>query len=170
MSKLPSSKGLAVDDWMSTFEGSLSSLPASERSDIVAELRLHLAETGETPATAFGEPMQYAERFVADPRRVGATPEPRWVWLRWVARIAALPMAIVLELIGLMLLMTIGFELLQPEDTGLFVQDGTVTAFGIDTEPSGTEVLGAWLIPACLLIGGPLSYAGLRLFDWIRNP
>ena len=174
----------SADDWLRAFGARLAPLPEPERADLIAEHRAHLHETGESPDRAFGDPTDYAQRFLsastastststasaastASASASATATSPSWrVRIGW--SILALP-ALAMLLAGLILLSTAACEPFVPEQAGLFVRDGAFVGFGIIEGLEEHDVLGVWLIPAAGVPGAALFYAGLRLLDLVRR-
>ena len=153
-------------------EVALEPLPATERNDIVAELRSHLADRGEqgddrlrATLASLGEPEDYARPYLQDRQLADALQRvtPGLALMSILGRAGRSFLAFGIGL-GVVILycMALSFTALAilkplaPANTGLWT--GRVFGFGFMSPPPPTpEILGLWMVPICGL-GAVLCY------------
>lgn len=155
----------------------LRDLPAAEVEDIVNEVASHVEERAElvgpdAALRAFGDPRDIASLYIADRMsRRPARPAP-WRLLGAMRRIAGLgargtAIAIASAAgygFGLLLVAMALVKPFAPDVIGLWLIGGDDPGFslGRSLAPQGEEVLGWWIIPIGLLLGGAAIYATWR--------
>lgn len=148
----------------------VSKLPQADREEVLMEINSHIyeglqrGEGGDEVNTLLdtlerlGEPEEFLQPMVADRKLKQATTTFNPLH---VAQALALNIGRgVLYLVFAILYLTLavfGFviysEITDPEHTGLFLQDGQFMALGVVSDASGKEeILGNWLIPACIVV------------------
>lgn len=153
-------------NWIRRLGWSLGALPPVDRSEILAEYDTHidhrLAEgmTLEAALASLGAPEAIGRQFEDDhilARAVssgGFAPTMR-VAARWLNRSAAAVAALFgIGLLGTFaggVLITAFMKFADPANWGLWSAPGLLL-FGRADDPAATEILGAWIYPAALLI------------------
>jgi len=183
-----------VEDYLERLRKALSGLRREAVSEIVEELRSHILEKaalgGEgsevTPAAvenvlaALGSPEELAAQYQADDllERAGRGWSPLLL-LRGLLRWASLSAAGVFVLVGCVVGYFLGVSFLlcailkplHPQTAGLWRLADEAHSYslrlGFGTIPVGsTELLGWWIVPLGLLIGGGLCFLTTQITLW----
>ncbi len=161
MSELPRE----AEGFLRELERHLSPLPATERQDIVAEIRTHLedraAEGVADLLAPFGRPQAYAatfleQRALSDALARGSS----WALgrallagarrLGWWYAVAAL---VLVQVLGASFLAMSVLKLFLPEKVGLFIGPRVFALGSYAGDHPATEVLGWWAIPLFIVLG-----------------
>jgi hypothetical protein len=180
-----------VEDYLARLQKRLAGLSREEAADIVVELRSHILEkaalTGEaSPAAienilaALGSPEDLAAEYMADDllERAAGGRSPLLL-LRGLLRWASLSAAGVFVLLGCMVGYFVGacfmlcafLKPLHPHAAGLWRladQYGSYSLrLGFGPVPAGgAELLGWWMVPLGLLVGGGLCLLTTQITFW----
>jgi hypothetical protein len=177
-----------LEDYLSDLRERLGGLPADEVAEILAELRSHVRDAcapGREPDQAdvtavlarLGAPSALAAAYRADRLLAQAERSPSpWLLLKGLFRWAALSGAGSFALCGVVVgyVLTASFFLaalvkpFRPDRVGLFrIGDGEHLSLHLgltgSAAPPGAEILGWWIVPLGLLLGG-LAYGLTRSF------
>lgn len=163
-----------IEDYLRAVQAGLSGLPEAEVAEISAELRSHLLEQAERlgeagAVAAMGPPDELARLYLAEriAERVEQDRSPLPV-LKAAVQLAGLGLGAMRSLLvslaacalGAFLLLHAALKPFMPERIGLwFVEDpfGHFSfAYRRTAGAPGQEVLGWWIVPLWLLIGGML--------------
>lgn len=180
-----------VDSYLEKLRKGLTGLRREDAAEIIQELRSHILEkaaaSGQmTPASveaalaALGGPEELAAQYLADDLLTRAAKSRSPVLLlRGLLRWAGLSLAGVWVLLGCVVGYFLGasfflcaiFKPLHPHTAGLWLLPGeTVTyslRFGFGEIPAGgRELLGWWMVPLGLLVGGGLCLLTTQFALW----
>jgi hypothetical protein len=175
-----------LDAYLHQVRRGLRGLPAAEALEITEELRSHVIDRSagadlteaavEAALTGLGSARELAGLYVGErmAQRVEANRSP-WLILEAVSRLAGLSLRALSVLLvslagyglGLSLLLTALAKPIWPERVGLWIQrgrslDDMTISLGRTGHPIGPEVLGWWVIPLGLVVGGLLSFLTWR--------
>jgi hypothetical protein len=181
-----------VDAYLSALRRHLQLVSDEEANDIVAEIEAHIADktagdgTDTVPSTlaALGTPEELAGRYRTDGllRRGQVTRSPvvslrslfRWASLSLVGLVVFL-VSVVGYSVGGGLVVIAALKMIWPGNTGLWVEYGpdhspksAMMGFGSGSpQPhAGHDVLGWWLVPIGLIVGGGLLFLTFRFGTW----
>ncbi len=174
---------LLIDAFLRKVRQGLTVLPMAEQEEIVAELRSHLLERqsrGEPdPLAGFESPEQLAADFVAEHTLRGALARgTSWALGKALlvtardslGRLFVLASLGLLQLCGLLVLLTAALKPFLPDQMGLWLGRGNFYV-GVDHHVAGVhEVLGWWGLPIFLVVGVFLVWLPTRLmFALVRR-
>jgi uncharacterized membrane protein len=180
-----------VDDYLARVREGLAGLSKDAASEIVEELRSHILEKaavndGATPAAvedvlaALGKPKELAAQYMADDllERATSNRSPR-LFLRGLLLWASLSAGGIFVLAGCVVgyLLGVSFILcailkpLHPQSAGLWRLPDEAHSYslrlGFGSVPAGgTELLGWWMVPVGLLLGGGLCLLTTKCALW----
>jgi hypothetical protein len=180
-----------VEAYLARLQKGLAGLSREEAADIVGELHGHILEkaslqAGAGPAAienvlaALGDPEDLAAEYMADDllERAAGGRSPLLL-LRGLLRWASLSAAGALVLLGCMIGYFVGacfmlcafLKPLHPHTAGLWRLAGQYNSYslrlGFGSAPSGgTELLGWWMVPVGLLVGGGLCLLTTEIALW----
>jgi len=154
--------GRDAEDWLRRFKWALATMPASERDDIVAETRAHVAERLAQGQAAlevlagFGEPDAYARHFIDEmelARVMGS--QGSGAMLNAVLRRAhrssvaagALLLVLAMAAVAFPIVMTAINKLFDPVHAGLWRGPNEFFIGIIDQPENAQELLGVWIYP-----------------------
>jgi hypothetical protein len=196
---MPSEVG-RLDDYLSDLRARLRGLADGEVEDILAELRSHVRDSGasgqdatEAELTAvlarLGSPSALAAAYREDRLlQNAASSRSPWRLLKGLSRLAAWSAAGVFALCGAVVgyVLAASFFLaaivkpFQPERAGLFrtaAGDELTLRLGLSGSPTppGEELLGWWIVPLGVLLGGmayglTVSFARWAIRRYRRRP
>jgi hypothetical protein len=180
-----------VDSYLEKLRKGLAGVSREDAREIVDELRSHILEKAapggdNTPAAveaalaALGSPEGLAAQYMADDLLSRATKNRSPVlFLRGLLRWASLSFAGVWVLLGGLLGYFLGasfvlcaiLKTMHPHTVGLWVLPGETDAYslrlGFGNAPAGArEVLGWWIVPLGLLVGGGLCLLTTQFALW----
>jgi len=154
-----------AEQFLEELRRALTSLPAAERDDIVAEIRSHLEERlarGQSELLApFGAPATYAASFLQERSLSGALARgSSWAvgraLLSGARRAGWWYLAVVLAILhlyGLALIALAALKPLFPDNVGLFAGGGTLALGAAPVQAGARELLSWWAIPVFLGAG-----------------
>jgi hypothetical protein len=178
-----------LDDYLGDLRARLRGLSPAEVEDILAELRSHVRDSGapgrqptDAEVTAvlarLGSPAELAAAYLAD-RLIQEAERTRSPWrlVKGLFRWAALSVAGSFTLCGVIVgyLVASSFFLaalvkpFRPDRAGLFrtAGDHLSLRLGLSASvPPGDELLGWWLVPLGLLLGGMAYWLTASLARW----
>jgi hypothetical protein len=182
-----------VEAYLDRLRMALAGLSRDATSEILEELRGHILEKAAlngdncevTPATiedvvaTLGSPEELAAQYLADDllERAANSRSPL-LFLRGLLRWASLSAGGVFVLLGCLVGYFLGgafmlcamLKPLHPQTAGLWrLADGTNSyslRLGFGGVPAGTELLGWWIVPLGLLIGGGLCFLTTQFALW----
>jgi hypothetical protein len=179
-----------INAYLKRVETYLVSLAKEEREDILAELNSHLRESAalgdETLELAFdglGSAEDFARGFLDDDTLrhalAGGSPADLWMGVlrqapRRISAFFGFAMVSIWYLFALSFFSMIVMDLLNPEQTGLWVGDGLEPFFLGQISGSGPsaemqDIAGPWFIPLALLAGSVSTVVGMLLSRWIAK-
>lgn len=156
-----------VEAWLRRLKWALSSVPAPEREDILAETRAHLyerVEAGSGLAEAlegFGPAEIYARRFIDEMELSDALASQRAPSLlgavanrvnRSLAAAGALLLVVFLALFSLSIVLVAVWKIQDPAHAGLWIGEGIFFFGQVDEGTPAREVLGFWIFPVAALV------------------
>lgn len=175
-----------IEDYLQKVYDGLRRLPEAQVSEIVEELRSHLRERAESDPTEtgvraalerLGRPEDLASLYVAEEIVPGA--EGRfspWLVSKGLLSWAALSSAGVFVFLGSLAGYALAAALtlcalrkpFAPERVGLWKTgpDSVSLTLGFADPPSGTELLGWWIVPLGLLMGTGIFLLTARAAGW----
>ncbi len=176
-----------VDLYLAVLRKQLFQLMEEDANDIVEEIRTHIldktsgdAATLASTLAALGTPEELASRYRTDDllKRAQVTRSPflslrslfRWATLSFVG-LAVFLVSVVGYGIGGAFVMFAALKLIWPHATGLWKNsypDGSSTLYLTSSSqpPHGQEILGWWLIPIGLFLGGGLLLLSFLFGNW----
>ena len=180
-----------VEKYLATVQKGLAGLRREETTDIVEELRSHILEKaalqGETSSAAIdnvlaalGNPEDLAAEYMADDllQRAASGFSPLLL-LRGLFRWACLSAAGVFVLLGCTVGYLVGVSLmlcavlkpLHPHTAGLWRLADQANSYSLrlgfgPVPPGGKELLGWWMVPVGLLLGGGLCLLTTQIAFW----
>ena len=179
-----------LERYLRQVRSGLRSLPETEVTDILAELRSHIMEctaggahgsvaTVDAVLEALGRADEVASQYLTE-NSLAAAASSRSPWLvlrslfQWATASAAGFVVLILSLTGYLLgLPMIVMALIKPfapGHVGLWVDMHSPhhsVFFGIPYDPQpGQEMLGWWLVPVCLVLGIAVLVATLQFDLW----
>jgi hypothetical protein len=180
-----------VEDFLARLRKGLAGLSSEAASEIVEELRSHILEktaaNGEaTPEAvedvlaALGKPEELAARYMADDllERAASSWSPGLFWrglLMWaslsVGGIFVLLGCVVGYFLGAAFMLCAILKPLHPLSAGLWRLPGEAHSYSLrlgfgGVPAGGTELLGWWMVPVGLLLGGGLCWLTTRCALW----
>jgi hypothetical protein len=184
---MPSGVG-GLEDYLGDLRARLRGLSEAEVEDILAEMRSHVRESGapgreptEAEVTAvlarLGSPAELAAAYLAD-RLIQKAQRTRSPWRllkglsRWAALSAVGGFALCGVLVGYVLAASFFLAALvkpfRPDRTGLYsLGDELSLRLGMSgSVPGGEELLGWWIVPLGLLLGGMAYGATVSFARW----
>jgi uncharacterized membrane protein len=182
----PSNLQPKIDSYLMQLRRSLGELPPEEVAEILQEIRGHILERAEASGEltearlveilkALGRPEEIAPLYQAESvvAKARTSFSPTLV-LRGVLRWAMLSFwGFAVFLLGLAgygialawLIGAIG-KILAPHKFGAWVSPDTLS-IGTNNNPAAREILGWWLVPVGLALGGVFTVATTRLLRWL---
>ena len=159
------------NDYLKRTERMVKTLPEEDRNDVLMEFNSHIYESVQNTTgpeieslTAIlkkmGAPEEVLASLVADKKLIQATKtfNPLHVFKALALNITNGISYIIFSILYLMLfcfIFLIYLEIVQPENTGLFYEDGAISALGFSSDnfgkPANEEVLGHWFIPVMVI-------------------
>ncbi len=183
-----------VDGYLAALRRQLRPLSDEDANDIVDEIHAHIVDktsgqgatdTVESTLLALGTPEELASRYRTDEllRRGQATRSPvvslrsllRWASLS-LAGLIVFAVSVVGYSLGGGLVVIAVLKLIWPRNTGLWMEFypdhspksanmGFGSGYNLQPHP-GHDVLGWWLVPIGLLLGGGLLFLTFRFGTW----
>ena len=181
-----------IHDYLREVRAGLRGLPDAQASDFVEELRSHIRDRAESEGEStdagvtaaldrLGRPEELAAMYLAE--NIVARAEKSfspWLVLKGIVRWASISLAGVFvfftSLAGYVLAASFGISALMkpfaPNRVGLWHLNGDpdnsslVLGLGSGSPPTGTELLGWWIMPLGLLIGIGLFLLTARFGLW----
>jgi hypothetical protein len=156
-------------DFLRRLDWANRDLPGPERDEAKAEAIAHIAED----LAALDMPDE-ADRLRAALERFGLPPAPPPVWRK--------PLAIILHYLAIMVMGASGLviltllhmalmEALNPAAVGLYIYPGdNVVTLSYENQGGAREILGAWFIPAMLMVSALGSAALYSLWRVALSP
>jgi hypothetical protein len=180
-----------VEDYLARVRKGLAGLSAKAASEIVEELRSHILEKAapngdatpgavEDVLAALGKPEELAAQYMADDllERAASNGSPR-LFLRGLLLWASLSAGGIFVLIGCVVGYFLGgafmlcaiLKPLHPQSAGLWQLPDEAHSYslrlGFGSVPvGGTELLGWWMVPVGLLLGGGLCWLTTQCALW----
>ncbi|MGA8300404.1 MAG: DUF1700 domain-containing protein [Terriglobales bacterium] len=180
-----------VEDYLGRLRRALAGLTSEQAADIVEELRSHILEKvagqgeGNSAAiedvlAALGSPEALAAEYMADDllARAARRRSP-FLLLRALLRWASLSAAGVFVFIGCAIGYFLGASFmlcaflkpLHPQTAGLWRLADQSNSYSLrlgfgPAPPGGTELLGRWMLPLGLLLGGGLCFLTTQIALW----
>ena len=181
-----------VEQYLARLRKGLAGLSREEAADIVEELRGHVLEkaalSGESPSAiesilaALGSPEELAAQYMADDllERAASRRSPL-LFLRGLLRWASLSAGGVFVLLGCCVGYFLGaafllcalLKPLHPHTAGLWRLAAEADSYsyslrlGFGPAPAGgAELLGSWMVPLGLLVGGGLCFLTTQVALW----
>ncbi|HTR25714.1 MAG TPA: hypothetical protein VMI10_17190 [Terriglobales bacterium] len=178
-----------IETYLATLRGELSGLSAERVLDIVEELRVHIreksatggqvrAEVVEAILLALGSPYELAEQYLADDLLERAKKRRSPILLiRGLAHWASMSAAGMLALFGCLVGYLLGGSFLlagflkpiHSHSAGLWkLGEGSYSLrLGFGSAPANaTELLGWWMLPLGLLLGGGACFLTTQIVLW----
>jgi Protein of unknown function (DUF1700) len=175
-----------IDAYLAALRRQLRELLDEDARDIVEEIRAHILDksSGDSPAesvaatlAALGSPEELARRYRTEEmlKRARMLRSPAFLMrsvLRWAALTAAGMVVFLVSAVGYCfggLLFILGtLKLTNPHKTGVY---GVFTAQNSSLSfqsggPTGHDLLGWWLVPVGLILGGGLLFLTFRFDIW----
>jgi hypothetical protein len=163
----------ALESYLTRLQSALKGMTIAERTDIVAEIRMHVRERAEASALSVEEALNRlgpADELARDYCRGALVRKASRGFSPWLILRAAFAWAktgshgfVVFLAAVLGYALGGGFVLLAllkplfPAQTGLWIGPRNFDlGFRLGNLPQGQEVLGIWLVPVCLVCGGLL--------------
>jgi len=159
-----------LEAYLARLLSALNGMTVSERADIVEEIRAHVLERAETSALTITETLERlgpADELARDYCRGALIRKASTRFSPWLILRAAYAWAKTgSQGFGVFLAALLGYSLgggfvlvalikpIFPAETGLWMGDGFFNLGFRTTLPPGRELLGIWLIPVCLVLGG----------------
>ncbi|GHA76936.1 HAAS signaling domain-containing protein [Cognatilysobacter bugurensis] len=156
-----------LDGWLRRLEWALSSLPNTERADIVREARSHLEERGASGVEdadalrAMGSPEDYARGFLDDYELARALGEGTATGLmaavgqrthRSAIAFGAFVGVLLLGLLGAGVLLTALMHFIDPTHWGLWASNRMLLLGQLDDPADARELLGAAIYPFAAVV------------------
>jgi hypothetical protein len=176
-----------IDAYLAALRKQLRDLMDEDVKDIVEEIRTHILDktSGDDPAdsvpctlAALGTPEELASRYRTEEllKRARMARSPGYLvrsLLRWAALSIAGIIVFLISVIGYCLgggLFILGaLKLISPHKTGIwgvFTSHNWSLAFQSGGQNGGKDLLGWWLVPIGLILGGALLFLTFRFGLW----
>lgn len=179
---------MKLEEYLNELRARLRGMPDEERSEIIAELRSHVLDSAGEGAdenavaaalARLGPPGELAAQYRTQSllAKAGSSSSP-WTLIRGLLLLATQNVVGFLALIGLLFgyLVTLSFfcaalvKPFAPDKTGLWWLHGEEISLRIGLSmgepPRGVEILGWWIIPIGLFLGGLAFWLTRRFGRW----